>query len=119
MPSPAQLTQLLVEFVFLLLGALLVFLGITHHINFVPGGTPWLVISVALLAWGLLAFAKSGASWLRWQKWVRGSSLVLLGVIMLSMMRVPFLWVSKLLVVAGFVLVARGLAGMLLILRQR
>jgi hypothetical protein len=35
------------------------------------------------------------------------------------MMRVPFLWVSKLLVVAGFVLVARGLAGMLLILRQR
>jgi hypothetical protein len=119
MPSPAQLTQLLVEFVFLLLGALLVFLGVTHQINFVPGGVPWLVISVALLAWGLLAFAKSGARSLQWQKWVRGSSLVLLGLIMLSMMRVPFLWVGTLLVVAGFVLVARGLAGMLLILRQR
>jgi hypothetical protein len=119
MLSPAQLTQLLVEFVFLLLGALLIFLGVTHHINFVPGGTSWLVISVALLAWGLLAFAKSGGRWLRWQKWVRGSSLVLLGLIMLSMMRVPFILVGKLLVLAGFVLVARGLAGMLLILRQR
>jgi hypothetical protein len=119
MPSPAQLTQLLVEFVFLLLGALLVFLGVTHHINFVPGGTHWMVISVALLAWGLLAFAKSGARSLRRQKWVRGSSLVLLGLIMLSMVRVPFLWVGTLLVVAGFVLVARGIASLLLILRQR
>jgi hypothetical protein len=118
MLSPAQLTQLLVEFVFLLLGALLVFLGVTHHINFVPGGTVWLLISVALLAWGLLAFAKSGDR-LRWQKWVRGSSLVLLGLIMLSMIRVPFIWAGKLLVLSGFVLVARGLADMLLILRQR
>jgi hypothetical protein len=119
MPSPAQLTQLLVEFVFLLLGALLVFLAVTHQINFVPSGTPWLVISVALLVWGLLAFAKAGARSLRLQKWIRGSSLVLLGIIMLSMMHVPFLWVGTLLVVAGFVLVARGLAGILLILRQR
>jgi hypothetical protein len=119
MLSPARLTELLVEFVFLLLGALVVWLGITHHINFVPGGTAWLVISVALLAWGLIAFAKSGDRRMRWQKWLRGSSLLLLGIIMLAMTRTPFLWVGNLLALAGLVLVIRGIAGMLLILRQR
>jgi hypothetical protein len=119
MLSPARLTQLLIEFVFLLLGALVVWLGVTGHINFVPGGMGWLIISVALLAWGLMAFAKSGDRWARGQKWIRGSSLMLLGIIMLSMMRVPFIWVAKLLALAGFVLIARGLANVLLIFRQR
>jgi hypothetical protein len=119
MLSPARLTELLVEFVFLLLGALVVWLGVTRHINFVPGGTAWLVISVALLVWGLIAFAKPGVPRARWQKWIRGSSLLLLGILMLSMMRVPFMWVGNLLALAGVVLIVRGLAGMLLILRQR
>jgi hypothetical protein len=119
MLSPARLTELLVEFVFLLLGALMVWLGVTRHINFVPGGTGWLVISMALLIWGLIAFAKLGDSRSRWQKWIRGSSLLLLGMIMFSMMRAPFMWVDNLLALAGIVLVVRALAGMLLILRQR
>ena len=118
MLSPARLTELLVEFVFLLLGALVVWLGVTRHINFVPGGTGWLVISVALVVWGLIAFAKSGPLSARWQKWIRGSSL-LLGILMLAMMRAPFMWMGNLLALAGIVLLARGLAGMLLILRQR
>ena len=104
MLSPARLTELLVEFVFLLLGALVVWLGVTRHINFVPGGTGWLVISVALLAWGLIAFAKPGNPHSRWQKWIRGSSLVLLGGLMFSMMRVPFVWVGNLLALAGVVM---------------
>jgi hypothetical protein len=119
MLSPARLTQLLIEFVFLLLGALVVWLGATRHINFVPGGTGWLIISAALLAWGLMAFAKSGDRWARWQIWIRGSSLVLLGIIMLSMMHVPFIWVAKLLALAGLVLIARGLASIVLIFRYR
>ena len=119
MLSPARLTELLVEFVFLLLGALVVWLGVTRHINFVPGGTGWLVISVALLVWGLIAIVKPGNPRSRWQKWIRGSSLLLLGIIMFSMIRVPFIWVGNLLALAGIVLVVRGLAGMLLILRQR
>jgi hypothetical protein len=56
---------------------------------------------------------------MRWQKWLRGSSLLLLGIIMLAMTRTPFLWVGNLLALAGLVLVIRGIAGMLLILRQR
>ena len=119
MLSPTRLTQLLIEFVFLLLGALVVWLGVTRHINFVPGGTGWLIISVVLVAWGLMAFARSGARWARWQKWIRGSSLVLLGILMLSMMRVPFIWVAKLLALAGLLLIARGLASIVLIFRHR
>jgi hypothetical protein len=119
MLSPARLTELLVEFVFLLLGALVIWLGVRRHINFVPGGTGWLVISMALLVWGLIAFAKPGDPRSRSQKWIRGSSLLLLGMLMFCMVRVPFMWVGHLLALAGVVLVARGLAGMLLILRQR
>jgi hypothetical protein len=43
----------------------------------------------------------------------------LLGVVMLGISRVPFDWVVKLLAAAGLILVARGILGTLLILRQR
>ncbi len=76
-------------------------------------GTSWLVLSVALIAWGLLALAKPGQFWAKWQKWNRGGSLVLLGMVMLSISLV------KLLAAAGVILLARGILGSVLILRQR
>jgi hypothetical protein len=121
MLSPARLTQLLMEFVFLLLGALLLWFAANQRIDFSRfdrRGTTWLVLSVALIAWGLLALAKPGQFWAKWQKWNRGGSLVLLGVVMLAISRVPFDWVVKLLAAAGLILVARGILGTLLILRQ-
>ena len=118
MISPARLSQLMVELVFLLLGALVVWLGLNGRIYFDRRSVPWLVISIALLAWGLLALARPGQWWARWQKWNRGLSLVLLGTIMLAVTRVPFLWVGKLLALAGLVLILRGLLGAILILRQ-
>ena len=122
MLSPARLTQLLTEFVFLLLGALLLWFAANERIDFSRfdrRGTTWLVLSVALIAWGLLAMAKPGQFWAKWQKWNRGGSLVLLGVVMLAISRVPFDWVVKLLGVAGLILVLRGVFGSFLILRQR
>ncbi|HXC48021.1 MAG TPA: hypothetical protein VNU20_07000 [Candidatus Sulfotelmatobacter sp.] len=119
MLSPARLTQLLMEFVFLMLGALVIWLAANGRIYFDRHGVAWLVLSVALIAWGLLALAKPGEFWAKWQKWNRGGSLVLLGVVMLAISRVPFDWVVKLLAAAGVVLVARGILGSLLILRQR
>jgi hypothetical protein len=119
MLSPARLTQLLMEFVFLLLGALVIWLAANSRIYFDRHGVSWLVLSVALIAWGLLALAKPRQFWAKWQKWNRGGSLVLLGVVMLAISRVPFDWVVKLLAVAGVILVARGILGSLLILRQR
>lgn len=119
MLSPARLTQLIVELVFLLLGVLVAWLGLVGRIYFDRRGIAWLVVSVALVAWGLLALAKPGEWRARWQKWNRGGSLVVLGVIMLVISRVPFLWVGKLLALAGLVLVIRGVAGAVLILKQR
>ena len=119
MLSPARLTQLLMEFVFLLLGVLVIWLAANGRIYFDRHGVSWLVLSFALIAWGLLALAKPGQFWAKWQKWNRGGSLVLLGVVMLAISHVPFDWVVELLAAAGVILVARGILGSLLILRQR
>ena len=119
MLSPARLTQLLTEFVFLLLGALVIWLAANGRIYFDRRAVSWLVLSVGLMAWGLLALAKPGQSWVKWQKWNRGGSLVLLGAAMLAITRVPFDWVVKLLAAVGFILLLRGVFGSFLILRQR
>jgi hypothetical protein len=122
MLSPARLTQLLTEFVFLLLGALLLWFAANQQIDFSRfdrRSTTWLILSVALIAWGLLALAKPGQFWAKWQKWNRGGSLVLLGIVMLSISRVPFNWVVKFLAAAGVILLVRGILGSFLILRQR
>jgi hypothetical protein len=118
MLSPARLSQSIVELVFVLLGALVIFLGIKKVIQFDPHGLFWLVLSVALIAWGLIALARPGQRPANWQKWNRGGSLILLGTVMLAISRVPFLWVPRLLVLAGVVLMARGIFGSLLIFKQ-
>jgi hypothetical protein len=119
MLSPARLSQLIVEVVFLMLGVLVAWLGATGHINFDRRGIYWLAISVGVAAWGLLALARPGQWWERWQQWNRGGSLLLLGLLMLAITRVPFQWVGKLLALSGLVLVIRGAFGSLLILKQQ
>lgn len=119
MLSPTRLTQLVVEVIFLLLGVLVVWLGVTGHINFDRRSLGWLVISIGVAAWGLLALGKPGEWWARLQKWNRGGSMVVLGLLMLAISRVPFLWVGKLLAICGLVLIIRGVLGSVLILRQR
>jgi hypothetical protein len=119
MLTPARLTEFLVEFVFFLLGALLIWLAVNHRIAFDTGSSGWLALSGALVAWGAIAVLRPGQFWRKWQKWNRGGSLVLLGLVMLAMSRAPFGWIFPLLVFAGAVLVTRGLVGSLLILRQR
>lgn len=119
MLSPARITQALVEFIFVLLGLLMVWMGLSARIYFDRHGIAWLVLSVALLAWGFLAFGKPAGLGMHWQKWIRGASLLLLGAIMLTISRAPFLWVGRLLALAGMVLLLRGIAGIILILRAR
>jgi hypothetical protein len=119
MLSPARLTQFTVEIIFVLLGVLVVWLGLLGHIYFDPRSVSWLVLSIGAVAWGILAVAKPGQWWARWQKWNRGGSLMLLGVLMLVIGRVPFAWVGKFLALCGLILIFRGIAGSLLILKQR
>ena len=119
MLTPARLTELMIEVVFLLLGALVVWLAVNQRIYFDRHSRGWLVLSGALVAWGLLALAKPGQFWTKWKKWNRGGSLVLLGLVMVAISRAPFEWVMKLIAVAGFILLLRGIFGSLLLLRQR
>jgi len=118
MLSPARLTELMVELVFLLLGTLVVWLSAIGRLNPDRRSVSWLVLSGALLVWGLVVLARPGQWWARWQKWNRGLSLLLLGAIMLAATRVPFLWIGKLLALAGLVLILRGIFGSILIFRH-
>jgi hypothetical protein len=119
MLTPAKLTQITVELVFVLLGGLVIWLGYHGQINFNPSTPLWIALSVGALAWGVLAIARQGQWWMRWQKWNRGGSMVVLGLLMLSIGRVPFSAAGKVLMLCGIVLVLRGLIGALLILKQR
>ena len=119
MLKPERLLRIVIEMIFVLLGALIVWLGVTGQIYFDRRKLPWLVLSAALIVWGLRALYKRGQSWSRWEQRTRGLSLTLLGVVMLAISRVPFLWVGRLFAVAGLLLILRGLVGSFLVLRPR
>jgi hypothetical protein len=114
-----RLLRVVIELMFVLLGVLVVWLGVTGRIYVDRGTAPWMILSVALILWGLYAFYRPGRAWLRGERWTRGLSLILLGIVMLAIARAPFLWVGKLFAMAGLVLVLRGLVGSVLVLRPR
>jgi hypothetical protein len=122
MLTPERLFRLMIELIFVLLGALLVWLGLVgpaHGRTVDRHGMPWLILSVALIIWGLRALYSPGQWWRRWQNWTRGLSLALLGILMLVISRVPFLWVAPMLAAGGGMLVLRGAMASYLILRPR
>ncbi|HKW63489.1 MAG TPA: hypothetical protein VJN89_13155 [Candidatus Acidoferrum sp.] len=122
MLTPDRLQGVIIELIFVLLGGLLVWLGLRG-----PGygrivdrhSVSWLIMGAALILWGLRALYKPGQWWKRWENWTRGLSLVVLGVLMLAIIRVPFSWVEPMLMAAGAVLVLRGIVGSAHIFRPR
>ncbi len=122
MLMPERLQRLMIQFIFVLLGALLVWLGLAgpaHGRTIDRHSISWLVLSVALILWGLRGLYQPGQWWLRWENWTRGLSLALLGVLMLVISRVPFLWVGPMLAAGGGLLVLRGMIASYLIFRPR
>src|SRR5204863_10087246 len=117
MLTPERLFRFLIELVFVLLGSLVIWLGLARRIYVVRHSAAWLILSVTLILWGLRALYKPGQWWARWQNWTRGLSLVLLGILMLAITRVPFAWVGPMLVAGGAVLVLRGIVAITLLLR--
>jgi hypothetical protein len=123
MLTPQQMLRITIEIIFVLLGALVTWLGLSGHIlvSFLnerqrPG---WLVLSVAVILWGVRALYKPVQWWSRAETWTRGLSLILLGAVMLAISRVPFTWVGPLLALVGVLLTMRGLIGAALIFRPR
>ena len=122
MLTPERLFRLIIEFIFVLLGILLVWLGLAGPIygrTVDRHGVGWKVLSVALILWGLRALPRQRQWWARWGHWTRGLSLTLLGVLMLVMTRVPFAWVGPMLAAGGVVLALRGIISSALIVRPQ
>ena len=118
MLTPDKTLRLLIEFIFMLLGGLIVWLGLTEHIFFDRRRPAWLILSIAILLWGARALYRPGKFWSRWEDWTRGMSMLLLGIDMVLISRVSFAWVGRLLAVAGVLLLLRGLAGSMLVFRR-
>jgi hypothetical protein len=119
MLTPERLLRLMIELIFVMLGALIAWLALVRGISVDRHGVSWLILSVALILWGLRALYRPGQWWLRWENWTRGLSLSLLGILMLAISRVPFLWVAPMLAAAGGLLALRGIIGCGLALRPR
>src|SRR6266478_7411358 len=114
-----RLLRLMIELIFVLLGFLVIWLGLTRRIYVDRHSAAWLILGVALIVLGLRALYSPGQWWLRWQNWTRGLSLVLLGALMLVISRVPFAWVGPMLAALGVVLALRGIIGSALVFRPR
>ena len=119
MLTPQQAMRITIEIIFMLLGGLVVWLGLSEHILFDRRKPGWLLLSAVLIVWGVRALYKPGQWWSRMEQWTRGLSLTLLGVVMVAISRVPFLWVGRLLAFAGVLLMLRGLIVTVLILKPR
>jgi len=116
--TPERLLRLVIEIIFVLLGLLVVWLGLTGHIFFDRHKLPWLILSVALILWGIRGiYRKPGSKSPQPEDYTRAVSLTVLGIVLLAISRVPFARVGPLLACAGVVLAARGIAGTVLLLR--
>src|SRR5207245_9143458 len=72
------LIRLMIKLIFVLLGVLLVWLGRVGRISgpsLYRRSTLWLILSVALILWGLRVLYKPGQWWARWESGTRGLSL--------------------------------------------
>lgn len=119
MLSHQRILRVVTEIMFMLLGGMVVWLGLNRQILFDRRRPSWLILSAAVLLWGLRAFYKPGPREYRWEQWTRGISLALLGIVMLAISRVPFDRIGRLLAVAGGLLAFRGVIVLCLTLRIR
>jgi hypothetical protein len=106
-PKPPQTLRLMNEGVFLLLGALFIWLAFTGHYMFNPRSPAWLAMSGLLIVYGLVTMRWGGGE--RVVAWVRGGSLVLVGLLMLALAYATMGMVTPMLIAAGAILAARGL----------
>lgn len=109
MLSPPTLLRILTELVLVPLGGLLLWVGVSGRFWWDRRSPVWVGLGVILIYWGIRAVLRAGRYPTRWEHRVRGGSLSLLGLLMLGIAAVPFLWVQPLLICAGALVVLRGI----------
>ena len=123
MPSPANLFRMMTEFIFILLGGVLVWIGLSGRLdprNFNPRGPAWLGLGAVLIYWGARTWAKTARAARTSDRVVArvgGASLALVGLMMLSVSLVEFRWVGLVFAAAGAILALRGILAAVLSLR--
>jgi hypothetical protein len=116
MLNPANLFRMLTEFIFILLGGFLIWLGLSNRYlypqHFNPRSPGWLGLGTILIYWGTRAWLKTARAARtadRTTAQVGGASLVLVGFLMLSLVVLEYRRVGNVLAAAGVILAARGL----------
>ena len=124
MLNPANLFRMMTEFIFILLGGFLVWLGLSGRLdagNFNPRGPAWLGLGAVLIYWGARTWAKTARAARTSDRaiaQVGGASLILVGFMMLSIVLVEFRWVGIVFAAAGTTLALRGILAAVLSLRS-
>jgi hypothetical protein len=117
MLTTERLLRVLIELIFVLLGLLVIWLGLAGYIFFNRHNIYWPALSVILILWSIRVLYRPASRWSAWENRIRGSSLLLVGLLLLAIAYVPFPWVGRLLALAGLMLVLRGIVSSVLILR--
>jgi hypothetical protein len=110
--SAPHLFHLVTEMIFMLAGALLLWVALTGRYLFDARRPSWLLLAAILILWGLRAWRRSRLVPVRGARLAArlgGASLALVGVILFSLAWMPLGWVGLLLAIAGGVFVLRGL----------
>lgn len=119
----SRLQQAFSEIVLMLLGGLLLFLGASGMFSVARRSAAWIGVGILVVYRGVRSFvaARSGVGRhvTRWEEYVRGGSLLVVGAIMLGTAGLPSSYLGPLLGTAGAILVLRGLANAALALRPR
>jgi hypothetical protein len=124
MLNPNNLFRMMTEFIFVLLGGVLFWLGLSGRLgvgNFNPRGPAWLGLGAVLIYWGARTWAKTARAARtsdRMIAQVGGASLILVGLMMLSLVAVEFRWVGIVFAAAGTILALRGILAAVLSLRS-
>jgi hypothetical protein len=123
MLNPANLFRMMTEFIFILLGGFLAWLGLSGRLNlgnFNPRGPAWLGLAAVLIYWGARTWAKTARAARtsdRAVEQVGGASLILVGLMMFSLLLVEFRRVGIVFAAAGTILALRGILAAVLSLR--
>jgi hypothetical protein len=120
MLSPANSFRMMTEMIFVLLGGLLVWVGLSSRFMFDPRKPAWLGLGAMLVYWGARAWVKTKRAARTAERTVArmgGASLAIVGLMMLGLVFVEFRWVGIVLAMAGVILVFRGLVSAVLSLR--
>src|SRR5271169_6192902 len=115
MLNPANMFRMMTEFIFILLGGFLVWLGLTNRFlnppNFDPRSPAWLGLGAVLIYWGVRTWLKTSRAARTSERTVArvgGASLVIVGLAVLALVFLTFRWVGLVLAAAGAVLALRG-----------